>query len=306
MQILVISGFLGAGKTTFIKKLVEMTGERFVVLENEYGQLPVDGSLLQDSGAAARGDLNIWELTEGCICCSVKADFATSILTIANTLDPKFLIVEPTGVGMLSNIIRNIGKISYDRIRLLRPITIIDANCFEEDLAQYDEIYCDQIAHAGRILLSKTERMAEDQVRAVAGRLRTLAESPVIETGHYDSMPADWWRNLLQTPSGRPVLAEAGEVDPPDLESVAFEDLQFGTHGELVRLLESTIRGDYGIIKRAKGCVKIGGLDARFDVVSGSYSITGIAEPTANNAVFIGRRLNAALLEQQLAARQFC
>ena len=124
MRILVVSGFLGAGKTTFIKELARRTREDFSVMENEYGQVGIDGQLLAEkempeSGEEDAGKLNIWELTEGCICCSMKSDFASSILTIANTIDPEYLIVEPTGVGMLSNVMNNIRLIQYERISLL-------------------------------------------------------------------------------------------------------------------------------------------------------------------------------------------
>ena len=94
MKILVVSGFLGAGKTTFIKEMAQKTKQDFVVMENEYGEVGIDKTILDEEK-----DINIWELTEGCICCSMKSDFASSILTIANTLDPEYLIVEPTGVG---------------------------------------------------------------------------------------------------------------------------------------------------------------------------------------------------------------
>ena len=106
MKILIISGFLGAGKTTFIKEMSRKVQRDFVVMENEYGETNMDSAFLK-----GQENLNIWELTEGCICCSTKSDFASSILTIANTLDPEYLIVEPTGVGVLSNVIRNIQQI---------------------------------------------------------------------------------------------------------------------------------------------------------------------------------------------------
>ena len=97
MKILIISGFLGAGKTTFIKEMSRKIQRDFVVMENEYGETNMDSAFLK-----GQENLNIWELTEGCICCSTKSDFASSILTIANTLDPEYLIVEPTGVGVLA------------------------------------------------------------------------------------------------------------------------------------------------------------------------------------------------------------
>ena len=135
MKILVVSGLLGAGKTTFIRTLAERTKKDFAVMENEYGAVNVDGDLLEQTK-----DLNIWELTEGCICCSMQNDFATSILTIANTVDPEYLIVEPTGVGMLSKIIENIQKIEYERITLLEPLTILDGTMYDRCMSEFSEI----------------------------------------------------------------------------------------------------------------------------------------------------------------------
>lgn len=135
MKILVVSGLLGAGKTTFIRTLAERTKKDFAVMENEYGAVNVDGDLLEQTK-----DLNIWELTEGCICCSMQKDFATSILTIANTVDPEYLIVEPTGVGMLSKIIENIQKIEYERITLLEPLTILDGTMYDRCMSEFSEI----------------------------------------------------------------------------------------------------------------------------------------------------------------------
>ena len=94
MKILVVSGFLGAGKTTFIKSLAEHTGKEFAILENEYGDVGIDGNLLKEQQKV--GEVNIWELTEGCICCLMKGDFAASVLTIANTVGPEYLVIEPT------------------------------------------------------------------------------------------------------------------------------------------------------------------------------------------------------------------
>ena len=105
MKILIVSGFLGAGKTTFIRRLSRNIGKRFVILENEYGAAGIDGARL---GKDVAEEGNIWEMTEQCICCSGKKDFASSVLTIANAVDPEYLIVEPTGVGRLSKIIENL------------------------------------------------------------------------------------------------------------------------------------------------------------------------------------------------------
>ena len=108
MKILIVTGFLGAGKTTFIRRLSRNIGKRFVILENEYGAAGIDGARL---GKDVAEEGNIWEMTEQCICCSGKKDFASSVLTIANAVDPEYLIVEPTGVGRLSKIIENLKQI---------------------------------------------------------------------------------------------------------------------------------------------------------------------------------------------------
>ena len=160
MKILVISGFLGAGKTTFIKELAQRTKQDFAVMENEYGAVGVDGGLLSGAAEDSEAPLNVWELTEGCICCTRKADFATSVLTIANTIDPEYLVVEPTGVGMLSKILDNIKTIQYERISLLAPITILDGEHFEEARRQFPDTWEDQIRASGMVVISKKERAA--------------------------------------------------------------------------------------------------------------------------------------------------
>ena len=106
MRILLVSGFLGAGKTTFIKELAKNINLEFVVLENEYADIGVDGDFLDEK------NLNVWEMSEGCICCSMKGDFKSSIKRIYSEINPEYLIIEPTGVGMLSSIIENIREIN--------------------------------------------------------------------------------------------------------------------------------------------------------------------------------------------------
>lgn len=174
MKILVISGFLGAGKTTFIKELAKRTKQDFAVMENEYGAVGVDGGLLSGTQDDSGAPLNIWELTEGCICCTRKSDFATSVLTIANTIDPEYLVVEPTGVGMLSKIMENIRMIQYERIFLLSPITILDGEHFEQSLEKFPDICRDQIQTAGTILISKREQADEEERRQMEARIRAI------------------------------------------------------------------------------------------------------------------------------------
>ncbi|MGP1361176.1 MAG: GTP-binding protein [Candidatus Fimenecus sp.] len=111
MKILIISGFLGAGKTSFIKAMSKAVGRQFVIVENEFSELDIDAQFLKNNNEMENSsDMKVWELSEGCICCSLKLDFSNSVLTIANTLDPDFLIVEPSGIAQLSNILSQLKK----------------------------------------------------------------------------------------------------------------------------------------------------------------------------------------------------
>lgn len=296
MKILVISGFLGAGKTTFIKKMVEMTSHNYVILENEYGELGLDGKFLKDGQGESEAQIDIWELTEGCICCSVKADFATSILTIANTLDPEYLIVEPTGVGMLSNVIANIKKIEYERIQLLKPVTIIDANCFYRDLREYGDIYADQIRSTGTALFSKTEHISGEELQQMCKTIGEMGDQAVVEAEHYSKKTAEWWEDLLQSYHDPAMQPAASPVKTPDLESVALPRMSLPSFGAFLQLLEMTVRGHFGDVRRAKGSVKIDGYPFRFDVVDLLYTISGGMEADDEEGVFIGRNLQRELL----------
>lgn len=134
MKILIVSGFLGAGKTTFIKRLARNVDQRFAILENEYGAAGIDGARLGQNRQGTQK--NVWEMTEQCICCIGKKDFAASVLTIANVVDPEYLIVEPTGVGSLARIIENLRQIEYERIQLLSPVTIVDVYSYRRYMAE--------------------------------------------------------------------------------------------------------------------------------------------------------------------------
>ena len=184
MKILVVSGFLGAGKTTFIKELSRKTRRDFVVMENEYAQADIDRELLNEEKA-----VNIWELTEGCVCCSMKTDFASSILTIANTLDPEYLVVEPTGAAVLSRIIANIRQIEYERITLLRPITIVDADSFSLCLRDYRELFLDQLKTAGTIVVSRRSFSSEEEIRDFSKTLAEINPDASIQVPHYSQPP---------------------------------------------------------------------------------------------------------------------
>jgi G3E family GTPase len=302
VKILLVSGFLGAGKTTFIRHLAEKTGKRFVVLENEFGEAGIDRELLIANNEDAFSPDAVWELAEGCICCSMKGDFAASVLTIANALNPEILVVEPTGLGLLGNIVANLRKIQYERIILLAPVTLVDARLLERGMAEHPQIFADQIRSASRILLSKAEGLSPGERQNKANLLRELNPHAMIQTSPYQDNPEDWWQGLFGDSHGQPLVSEEMDVPPPDFESAGFTDASFPSGAHLLCFLQNVVAGAFGGIYRAKGVVAVGkGAALRFDVVCGRYSVTGAANERIHKTVFIGQNLKRELLRKSFS-----
>lgn len=302
MKILIVSGFLGAGKTTLIKEMANKTKRDFVVMENEYGDVDIDSNMLKDEG------MNIWELTEGCVCCSMKQDFATSILTIANSLDPEYLIVEPTGVAKLSNIINNIKQIEYDRIVLLKPITIIDGNAFDSFVNSYDDIYVDQILNTSKIIISKMESKEQyetdeliKKIKALMSKNEVSYDNVEILNEHYSNKSKDWWESILKSflddKYKTKELENSQNEEMPD--SISMKGCSVVNENKFMTLLEDIIHGRFGYIARSKGFIKCGNNYLRYDVVGDRYAVTGAAENDELEIVFIGKDLNRKLLREE-------
>ena len=236
--------------------------------------------------------MDIWEMTEGCICCSMKSDFASSILTIANTLDPEYLVVEPTGVGILSNVITNIRQIEYERISILSPITIVDENCFAHYMQTYPDILEDQIKAAGKIVISKHHFSSLEETDAFAKHLHKINPDACVYTDHYTTFDAQWWEELLTTNLDGTHLTPCTS-ETLDLENFGLGKIALPGPNHLIWFLEHLVRGEYGNICRAKGVVRTGNEteSMRFDVVDTRYSITGFSGQESPKAIFIGKHL---------------
>ena len=289
MKILIVSGFLGAGKTTFIKALARYTGRQFAVLENEYGATGIDGDRLNQE--MKKGEVNLWEMADGCICCSAKGDFASSVLTIANALDPEYLVVEPTGVGMLGRIVQNLQQIEYERISLLAPVTIVDIHSYQRYFREYPELYLNQIREAGTILVSKTEESTEEEKETVEQFLYRENPRAEIVTQHYSSMPDAMWKQLITTRYDGSVICPVEDTEQRLPDSFSVTKVVMSSMEGLLLFLEDLIRGQYGDVIRAKGQLYVGKLAVQFDVADGRYCVTGIDEIAEGKAVFIGNRI---------------
>lgn len=294
MKVLIVSGFLGAGKTTFIREMAKKSRHDFAVMENEYGDASIDRAALESDSS-----LNIWELTEGCICCSTKTDFASSVLTVANTIDPEYLVVEPTGVGMLSNIILNLQKIQYERISLLRPVTLLDAQCFDLSVSEYGDIFKDQIRSTGTILISKQNFSSSEDMQTFLQKVHEIDPKANVLPGHYSSFGPDFWETLLSTDlDGNSLLPQKRPEEIP--ESLTLHQITLPSASHLLFFLEDVIRHAYGNIYRAKGVVAAGNARLRFDVVGSQYSVTGCLENDPLCGVFIGKELQRNKLRRTL------
>ncbi|BBM47857.1 cobalamin synthesis protein P47K [Leptotrichia wadei] len=307
LKILVISGFLGAGKTTFIKEMVKNTKREYVIFENEFGDVNIDGEILRNNTEEMKEnnqkngnvELNVWELTSGCACCSTKADFISSLLVIDNTLNPDFLIVEPSGIAILSNILKNVTNTGYDRIKMFPPITIIDAGTYFKYKNKYDEIFIDQIKMAAYIQLSKVENMVDEELQLIYEDIKSFNPNADIFTNDYHNQNTDYWNALF---SGELVKTENSDlIDVKNkMKNVTYKNSYADNPAIFVSFLEKLISGFYGDINRAKGVFKGNDYNMHFDVVDTNYNITILEDSSENKAVFIGNPIDKELLIKEL------
>ena len=301
MKILVVSGFLGAGKTTFIKELIRRTGKEIAVLENEYGDTNLDSQEIQETG-----ELKVWEFMEGCVCCSKKDSFANTIIAISASLNPEYLVVEPTGVGKLSNIIANIHKVSYENIKLLNPLVVLAPVSYYENMREYGDLYGDQIANAKGVIFSKIENEASNILNKIKDEIHKINPDAWVSDVPYKGHDDKWWNAILADPDVSTADAEYEDADsetdnePVYMKHVSFRDVQLSNVSELILLLEDVIRYDIGSIVRAKGAVRAGDDFIRFDVADRMYVISGADETLDNQAVFIGDNPDMNKLEKRL------
>ena len=175
----IISGFLGAGKTTFIKKLLEeaISGEQVVLIENEFGEIGIDGGFLKDSG------IEIREMNSGCICCSLVGDFGKSLAEVLTKYKPDRVIIEPSGVGKLSDVMKAVRDVAAEiEVTLNSAVTIVDVAKCRMYMKNFGEFFNNQIENAGTVVLSRTDITAMDKVNQAVELIREKNPKAVIVT----------------------------------------------------------------------------------------------------------------------------
>ena len=214
----VFSGFLGAGKTTLIKKLIAeaYTGEQLVLIENEFGEIGIDGGFLQEAG------INITEMNSGCICCSLVGDFGKALRQVMDTYHPDRILIEPSGVGKLSDVIRAVQDLQMPDVVLNGFTTVVDAAKAKMYMKNFGEFFNNQVEHASAIILSRTGGMKQDKLDACVALLREKNPTATIVTTPWDELDG---KQLLAAMERRDTLSAA-------LEELAEEQEHHHHHHE--------------------------------------------------------------------------
>ena len=325
----IFSGFLGAGKTTLIKKLIKeaFPDEKVVLIENEFGEINIDSGFLKDAG------VEITEMSSGCICCTLVGDFAQALRSVAEQFSPDRILIEPSGVGKLSDVIRAVRGAEADLpITLNSFVTVADAKKCRLYSKNFGEFYLDQIENAKTIILSRTGDMKEDRLKACIDIIRAhnekariittpwdqLTGAQILETMEGDKTLAD---ELLEELAKKPAHEHHHEHDhrhgddscscghdhhdhhhDHDADEVftswGHETAHKYSHDELESILTTLDSGEYGAVLRAKGIVDGGDTWYEFDMVPGEHEIRTCGPDVTGKVCVIGSQLKEHEVEE--------
>ncbi|MCH5254685.1 MAG: GTP-binding protein, partial [Lachnospiraceae bacterium] len=192
----IVSGFLGAGKTTLIKKLLKevLADTKVVLIENEFGEIGIDGGFLKEAG------IEIKEMNSGCICCSLVGDFSTSLKEVLSAYTPERVLIEPSGVGKLSDVMKAVqGAMQDEQVILNSAVAVVDACKCKMYMKNFGEFFINQIEHAGTIILSRTDKLNEEKLTACVAMIKEHNEKATIITTPWDELEG---RDILETIEG--------------------------------------------------------------------------------------------------------
>ena len=217
----IFSGFLGAGKTTLIKKLISegYQGQKLVLIENEFGEIGIDGGFLQDAG------INITEMNSGCICCSLVGDFGKALKQVIEQYNPDRILIEPSGVGKLSDVIGAVNKVTNDQVTLGYTVAVADAGKVKVYMKNFGEFYNNQVETASTIILSRTDSIPQAKLDAAVAMLREHNSVATIVTTPWKDLTGE---QLLQAMEGKASLA--AELAQLEMERLAAEEQEEHEH----------------------------------------------------------------------------
>ena len=324
----IISGFLGAGKTTFIKKLLEegLVGEKTVLIENEFGEVGIDGGFLKDSG------MEIREMNSGCICCSLVGDFSVALREILSAYKPDRIIIEPSGVGKLSDVLKAVSEVEQSlEVSGNTALTMVDVNKCRMYMKNFGEFFNNQIAYAGVIVLSRTDIASPEKVEQVVALIRSQNPHAKIITTPIRQLSGERLLAIMETEIDlKEMLLEEVHAHHAHEHSHHHHGEDCGchhhdhSHGEhhhaddvfeswgredILQMEEEGLRGllnklaytdEFGAVLRAKGMVPVeGGRWIYFDLVPDEVRVIEGEPDYTGRICVIGSGLDGEQLEKE-------
>ena len=331
----IVSGFLGAGKTTLIKKLLAeaLKGEQVVLIENEFGEIGVDGGFLKEAG------VEITEMNSGCICCSLVGDFATALKEVLDKYHPERILIEPSGVGKLSDVMKAVQNAGLEGASLNSAVAVVDASKAKMYIKNFGEFFINQIEHAGTIILSRTGVISEDKMNKAIELIREHNDKAVIVTTPWDQLEG---KAILDTIEGakdlekellEEVMKEHDEHEHHHhhdhdhdhdghcccghdhgheghhhadevFDSVGFETTKAYAKADIEKILEALEDDDeYGMVLRSKGIVASsdGNEWIHFDYTPGEINVRYGKADVTGRIVVIGAEIKEDKVKELFA-----
>jgi G3E family GTPase len=294
----VISGFLGSGKTTLIRKLLKAyENEKVVLIENEFGEIGIDGDIIERDG------FEVFEISSGCICCIMQKDFVNLLLRIMNEFKPERIIIEPTGISILSDIIEILRKPEFaERCNINSLITVVDSMNYLEQCEVFGEFFEDQIANASTLVLSKSQFVDEERIAEIISSLRDLNIEANIITADWGTLKMDDFHSLLQ---GELIMdfkdilhAEYRPCRENEFDTFAIESSNKYTKEELEGLLKELQNPRYGQVIRGKGFLKGHDCYLEFSYTNGQFTVNENSLKSSGKLCLIGKGLKELELKE--------
>ncbi|BDB01401.1 GTP-binding protein [Clostridium botulinum] len=255
IKVNLISGFLGAGKTTLIKKVLEnVKEEKIIIIENEFGEVAIDGDLIKKDG------FDVFELRSGCICCMMKQDFEDSLQKVIKEYKPDRIIIEPTGISSLSQLLDILEKDDFkDEININSVITVVDGISYLEEKDAFGEFYMDQIKNAKTLIVSKTQIVDKSTLKEVKESLREFNKKATIITLPFEEFNKEYILNFLDEDLSGDIEREHIEVmisTEDGFESLGIKTNKIFEIKEINEIVSKLFTGKYGNVIRIKGFLK--------------------------------------------------
>lgn len=311
IKIDVFSGFLGAGKTFLIKKLIEekLQNEKIAIIENEFGEIGIDGSFLKNSS------IDVKEINAGCICCSVYGDFKAGINEVIEKYSPSRIIIEPSGVAKLSEVLSVFKEEDLkERVSVNSIITVIDITKYDMYVTNFDEFYKDQIRNARTIILSRTQNVSNTEVINTTNKLKSLNKTANLITTPWNNISAETILNIAENSSKEAVISKfnfstsfsskpAFKVSTVHNTKTTFKTVGIETPKVFSKsFLENTLKNlsdsNNGLVLRAKGILQCDDNWIEFDYVPGEFEIRKSTPDYSGRVCVIGENLNNESIEK--------